>query len=77
MAHRSFDFTIDGKKSWAQGHANTRAAVTLLLQPLANVAVSAILTPAEARAMANALYQAADYAESTLATGLGESEVAA
>lgn len=79
MTSRSFDFMLGKRKRWAQAHANKHPTVTLALPGdgwPSCVDISVTMTSAEARAMANALYQAADHAESTLETGLGESEAA-
>lgn len=77
MSARAFDFRVDSRKSWAQGHASKYPTVTLALFPIDTFGANLRLTPIEARAMAAALEAAATYAENVLETGLGESAVAA
>jgi hypothetical protein len=77
MQSYAFEFKLGSRKCWAQGHTTRNGDITLALHTAGDlIDVSARLTPAEARAMANALYEAADFAERTLPTGLGESEAA-
>lgn len=75
MSARAFDFLANGRRSWAQGHANKNPTITLALFPLDPFGAQLRLTPTEARAMALALEAAATYAENVLDTGLGESAV--
>lgn len=80
MQSRAFDFHLGKRKSWAQGHPSDRPSVTLHLTSGDILAtfldVSLMMPAAAARAMAVALEAAATHAESTLPTGLGESEAA-
>lgn len=76
---RAFDFRMGDNRAWAQSHPCAHPLVTLYLRigSLPSLCTSATLTAADARAMAAALEAAATHAESTLPTGLGESEAAA
>lgn len=76
MAARAFSFICLDDRAFAQGHANTLGgSVTLAVGITGQHQTTISLSPAEARAMANALYEAADFAEQALPTGLGESAV--
>lgn len=80
MTSRAFDFALGKRKAFAQGHPTKHGSVTLFFAvgDSAGVSVdtSLIMSPAEARAMAAALWAAATHAENALPTGLGESEAA-
>lgn len=80
MTSRTFEFTIGKRGCFAQGHANSRQSVVMVLHAGdilgADVGFNVTLTADEAHAMAVALEAAATHAESTLPTGLGESVAA-
>ncbi len=66
-------FTVAGSLGFAMGHPS--GLVTLCIGSTADHTMTFRMKAAEARAIANALYEAADGAENVLATGLGESAV--
>lgn len=90
MSARAFTFKRGDFECFAQGKPGQRPAVLLrIFTGMAGgfdivittspgcIDLSSPFTPTEARAMANALYQAADHAEAVIAeTGLGESVTA-
>lgn len=72
-----FPFILGKRRCWAQAHPSAYPSVTLALHAgelPTSFDFCVALTPADARAVAVALEAAAAYAESTLASGLGESE---
>lgn len=71
-----FRFTLGKTEGVAYHTAADRVGVSLNHISSA-VTTSMAMTADEARALANALYQAADAAENVLPTGLGESTVTA
>lgn len=75
MTARSFDFRLLARPCFAMGHPSGSVSVILDVSA-APIGVNFTLTLTEARAMAVALEAAATHAESTLPTGLGESEAA-
>lgn len=72
---RTFPCRIGGDLTHVNAHTGPeRVTVSMLAGSAASISMT--MNPREARALANALYQAADHAENTLATGLGESVAA-
>lgn len=74
-AYRAFRFRLGKRESWASSWIAGDPEVSLTINAAVEVRVPR-MTPAEARAMAAALFAAADDAEARLPTGLGESVAA-
>ena len=70
---RAYHFTLDDVfPGFTMAHDTGRIGLTVGPH---DHSTTLHMSPTAARAMANALYQAADHAEATLPTGLGESAV--
>lgn len=79
MTARAFHFLLGKCRCFAQGHPSSQPKVTLSLnagdEMGETVGLTVRMSPHEARQAAATLWAAADHAEATLPTGLGESAV--